>query len=54
MFVLEAIVIQLLFLAIVTVGLYFIIKKAVKDGIIQAHKKINEQDAQDGDVRLKN
>jgi len=31
------------YLVIVIVGLYFIIKLAVKNGILQAYKTINEQ-----------
>jgi len=40
----EGLLYQLVILAITIAAFYFIIKIAVKNGIVEAHKKIHEQE----------
>ena len=44
-------IISFLFLAVVIVALYFIVKLAVKNGILQAHKIINEKKAKEDAIK---
>jgi len=41
----------LLFMAIALCAFYFIVKLAVKNGILQAYKKINEQSAKNDNYK---
>jgi cytochrome bd-type quinol oxidase subunit 1 len=41
----QAILFQLVFLAVSIAVLYFIVKLAVKNGMIEAHRKMDEQNA---------